>query len=180
MDVMIDLETYSNTPNSVVVQIGIVEFDRSNGAIIREFETNVDAQSCIDYGMEVNIDTINWWMKQSDEARQSILKEGRDIESALLLVSSFIQKPLGENENCYLWCHATFDEPILSNAYHKAGIPEPWQYKNVRDLRTLIDLAGIDPHDYENGGTHHDALDDCRFQVRYTVDALNKLKGVVV
>lgn len=198
MDIMIDLETYANTPNSAIVQIGAVEFDPSTGEILREFKCNVDAQSCIDLGMEANIDTINWWMRQSDEARQSILNEGRDIISVLRGFRSFIVEgvtgttvkdyfdkrlvEVGITSDTFrdvrMWCHATFDEPILSNAYSKIGLFEPWDYKNVRDIRTLIDLADIDPHSYDNSGTHHDALDDCKFQVRYTVDALNKLKGV--
>lgn len=178
MDVMIDLETYANTPNSAIVQIGAVEFDPSTGEILNEFKRNVDAQSCIDLGMEANIDTINWWMQQSDEARQSILEDGWPIGEALTAFTDFLHKPVKNGEKFRLWCHATFDEPILSNAYHKAGMKEPWHYRTVRDLRTLIDLADIDPYSYDNGGTYHDALDDCKFQVKYTVDALKKIGGV--
>ena len=178
MDVMIDLETYSNTPNSVIVQIGAVEFNRQTGETLRNFKTNVDAQSCIDHGMEVNIDTINWWMSQPDKARKSILKDGINIKEALSKFTKFIKTVEEEPRNVILWCHATFDEPILSNAYNRVGIEEPWHYRSVRDLRTLIDLADVDPYTYQNNGTHHDALADCRFQIRYTVDALNKLKGV--
>jgi hypothetical protein len=117
-------------------------------------------------------------MEQSDEARKSILKPGQHILDALNSFRNFLFKPMEKDEEFRLWCHATFDEPILSNAYRKAGIDEPWKFRSVRDLRTLIDLADIDPYTYQNNGTHHNALDDCKFQVRYTVDALNKLRGI--
>lgn len=178
MNVMIDLETYANTSNAVIVQIGAVEFDDKSGDILRKFKTNVDAQSCIDLGMEMNVDTINWWMSQPDKARKSILKDGKHIRNALNSLRDFLHKPMGKDEGFSLWCHATFDEPILSNAYRKAGMDEPWHYRSVRDLRTLIDLADVDPYTYQNNGTHHDALADCMFQVKYTVDALKKLRGV--
>jgi hypothetical protein len=117
-------------------------------------------------------------MQQSDEARKSILSPGHNILDVLNSFRDFLHKPTERGGELKLWCHATFDEPILSNAYHKAGTSEPWHYRSVRDLRTLIDLANIDIYSYQNDGTHHDALADCNFQIRYTIDALNKLKGV--
>jgi hypothetical protein len=57
---MIDLETYANTSNAAIVQIAAVEFDDKNGDILREFNSNISVQSCLDLGMEMNIDTINW------------------------------------------------------------------------------------------------------------------------
>lgn len=42
------------------------------------------------------------------------------------------------------WSHATFDFPILTNAYHLLKIRQPIPYKKMRDIRTLIDLSGIE------------------------------------
>lgn len=188
MDVMIDIETMANTSNSVILQIGAVVFDRVSGEISHKFKTNVEAQSGIDIGLEANMDTIEWWMSQSEEARSSIFAEPKqDICSALETLSNwFINtwiKVTGKKTHEYdskdikLWCHATFDEPILENAYHKCKLKTPWHFRSVRDIRTLVDLSEyIVDHSETNSGVAHDALDDCIFQVDYVVKCINKLK----
>lgn len=183
MNVMLDIETYGNNSNSVIVQIGAAIFDE-DGGIIDTFKMNIDPNSSINYGMKMDISTIEWWMAQSDEARNSILDGNRfDLKIALSSFSSFIKK---NYENFHqsefdprgvkIWCHATFDEPIMSQAYNLCSLEQPWHYRSTRDLRTLIDLADIDPHSYNKDGVvHHDALDDCIFQIKYATDAMERL-----
>ena len=183
---MLDIETYGNNSNSVIVQIGAVAFDE-DGKTIDTFKMNVDPSSSIKYGMKMDISTIEWWMNQSDDARKSILNGDRfDLAVALESFSTFIKKSyvnFHESEfdpkGVRIWCHASFDEPIMSQAYHLCNIPQPWHYRSARDLRTLIDLAGVDPHSYSKKGVHHDALDDCMAQIEYTVDALRKVHAKV-
>jgi hypothetical protein len=136
----------------------------------------------------MNVDTVEWWMKQSEEARKSIYAKPRyNIDAALLELSIFFRttwenvykKDINDYEpkDVKLWCHASFDEPILRNAYKKCNIPLPWHYHSVRDLRTLVDLADYKINYDNNHGIAHDALEDCIFQVRYTIECINKLKG---
>lgn len=195
MDVMIDIETLANTSNSAITQIGVAVFDRTNGDIINTLKLNVDAESCIHVGMEMNVDTVSWWMRQSDEARKSIFaKPNKKIYNALEVLSEFIKNNWLEvhgsdlviddpanitPEMCYdpenvcLWCHATFDGPNLDNAYRRCGLETPWHYRSVRDIRTLVDLTGYQIP--KMSGVAHDALDDCYHQVKYVVDALSKI-----
>jgi len=147
----------------------------------------------------MNVDTIEWWLAQSKEAQKSILKKPRQsIQGVLTDLSTFIKNNwaiihngketfkngkgsyttidgLFESKDIKLWCHATFDEPVLSNAYNKAGVIEPWHFRGVRDLRTIVDLANYDVYGNENTGIVHDALDDCKFQIKYTVECIKKL-----
>ena len=187
MDIMVDIETLANSSNSAITQIGAVVFDRYSGKIIDKFKINVDAQSCIDLGMEMNVDTIEWWMTQSKEARESILEKPRLlIDKALTDFVDFIMKNwniIYDKENILfnpmdvnIWCHATFDEPNLENAFRKSKIPIPWHYRSIRDLRTLVDLANYEINYDNNLGVAHDALSDCIFQIEYTVECINKLK----
>jgi len=172
MDVMIDIETLANTSNSVISQVAAIVFDRYTGNIIDGFKRNVDLQTCVDIGLEMNVDTIEWWLEQDKEAQKSILKKPRQsIKGVLTDLSVFIKKNwailhndketfkngngsyttidgLFDPLDVKLWCHATFDEPILSNAYNKAGIVEPWHFRGVRD---------------------------CKFQIKYTVECIKQL-----
>jgi inhibitor of KinA sporulation pathway (predicted exonuclease) len=176
MDVMIDLETFDNVSTTAIVQIGAAVFDRTNGKIIDEFKADVDPQSCIDIGLTLGIDTIMWWLKQSDEARASITSTPRGpIREVLTNFNNFITKNEPDIRKVTVWCHATFDFPIMQNVYKAAGMEAPWRYSNARDLRTITDLSGAPIYAIRRKGTYHDALDDCRHQVKQFRMCMKKL-----
>ena len=66
--VVVDLETLSTRPNSCIVSIGAVAFNLQE-AILDEFFINVDASDCRSHGLHIDRNTIEWWKKQSKEAR---------------------------------------------------------------------------------------------------------------
>lgn len=71
---------------------------------------------------------------------------------------------------------ATFDPVILENAYRAVGMKAWWKFSNVRDTRTLFDLANY--RYVAKGG--HDALDDAMNQVKAVQEAYQKLKGGIM
>jgi 3' exoribonuclease, RNase T-like len=79
-------------------------------------------------------------------------------------------------DNWYVWSHGSnFDTVILENAYRLIGGSPWWDYKNVRDTRTLFDVAGCT---YTAKGGH-DALEDARNQAEAVQKAYQQLKGRV-
>ena len=171
-DVMIDLETFSTKPNAAIVQIGACYFNRVTGEVGKTFKVNISPRDAVAFGADIDPDTVAWWMKQSDAARESVLKEsGVSLKDALESFNLFLQGAKN------VWSHATFDFPIVMNNFSMAGIKPKVSYRAARDIRTLTNLAGnSDVSKHERVGTHHDALDDCLFQVKYCVAALNSLK----
>lgn len=170
-DLMVDLETFGTTNNSVIIQIGACYFNRHTGEIGNKFLMNIDAQSCLNLGMEVEGSTLYWWLQQSEEARKSLLENKVDIKTALLKFKRFAQ--YAKN----LWSDENFDFPILKNAYDKAGIVFPVHYTGMRDLRTIVDVGKIDKKSYERVGIYHNALHDSIHQVQYVVDAFKRING---
>lgn len=173
-DVMVDLETWGNGKNACIVQIGACYFDRYTGEIAGEFKRNVDARSAVKSGAEIDADTIYWWMKQSEEARKSFLEEPLDpIHETMIAFNLFL------SYGCTtLWSHATFDFVIIMETFKRLGIRPKVNYKAARDIRTLVDLSGVNTKDVTREGVHHDALDDAKFQVKYCVEAFRKLKSL--
>lgn len=167
-DIMIDIETMGTRATSAIVQIGACYFDRKTGEIGETFKVNIFHTSD---NFTMDHSTINWWLVQSQEARESIIGNQMLIHEAMELLRDFLKD--GE----FLWSHATFDVPIIQNSFEKCGMKNPIPYRGMRDIRTLMDLADH-RSESEREGTHHDALDDCRFQVKYCVEALNKLYGI--
>jgi len=165
-DVMLDLETLGTRSTSAIIQIGACYFDRDTGEIGQTFSMNV----AFDPRFTVDHRTIMWWLLLPEEARQSVAHDHYSIDMVLQTLCGWIK------EAEYVWSHATFDMPILNNAFEVCGVEFPVPYKRMRDIRTLMDLADHHGNKEERQGIHHNALDDCRFQVEYCVQAFNKLK----
>ena len=173
-DVMLDLETLGTTNNAVVVQIGACYFDRKTGNIGDKYEVNVNIQSSLNQGFSVDGSTINWWLQQSEEARKSVFTGAEvNIDKAIVDLNNFLRRA------DFIWSHATFDFVIIMNHLNRLRIKPTFHYRSARDIRTLVDLSNTKFKTYERVGTQHNAIDDCIFQVRYCVDAINSIrKGI--
>ena len=166
--VMLDIETMGTTHNSAIVAIAAVIFDLETGKIIREFDDVVDLNSCLEIGLEVNANTIYWWLSQDKEAINSITKDKGHIRSVLKGLTDFIKSvELDNDAEPIVWSNGRFDFGILSNAYQAIKMKVPWKYWNERDVRTISDLYPSIKKALTFKGTKHNPLDDCKYQVEY-------------
>jgi hypothetical protein len=173
-DVMLDFEAFGNGKNACIVQVAAVYFDRHTGEIGKEFKANIDAQSAIASGAEMDASAVYWWLSQEKAAIDSILQQPRrEIFDVMDELNWFL------NGATAIWSHATYDFVILTETLKRLEIRPAFSYRATRDIRTLLDLAGIQLKDQtlNREGVHHDSLDDCKFQVQYCVPALRKLGG---
>jgi hypothetical protein len=161
MHIMIDLETLSSNSNAAVIQIGAVAFGLAH--IGPEFKATIDIADAMKYG-EVSPSTLKWWMSQSDSARTSAMSGTTPLVDALHDLNAFIE---AQGKDVQFWAHATFDFPVIMNAYNACGVKPAIPYKKMRDLRTL-EMFWSDFIAWEaREGTHHDALDDAKFQASH-------------
>jgi hypothetical protein len=167
-DVMVDLETLGNGSTAAIISIGAVAFDAESGKIESEFYVNVDPQSCVDAGLKMDVSTVMWWMKQSDEARDAFNKPAVPLELALDMFKAWYP------QSAALWGNgATFDNVILSNAYTLTGINRPWNFTKDRCYRTLKALRPDIKQ--EKVGVAHNALDDAKFQALHACKLLRAM-----
>ena len=177
LNITIDIETLSTSSNALITQIGAV---CDHG----EFQQFVDIQNSMNAGFSVDASTITWWMKQTDEARKRFQTKGRPIVTSLENFSEWVEtmrqamaRQVGttpDQVEVLVWGNgAAFDNCVLSNAYRRVGVQQPWSYKNDRCYRTLKELVecGV-PH---IDGVAHDALDDARYQHAHLKMSLSKL-----
>lgn len=171
-DVMLDFETLGNGRYKALCQVGAVYFDRITGELGSAFKANIDAISHERLGGLVDAKTVYWWLSQSDAARQSILAEPKlPIVEAVTTLNDFLEPA------ARIWSHATFDFVTLLQTLEDLHIKPKFSYKAGLDLRTLVYLAGTKVDKVVREGTHHDALNDCKHQVKYAVAALNQIKA---
>lgn len=170
---MIDLETLGTKSNAVIMSIGVAQFDLK-GNVEPIFHKGINIQSCLSAGLQVDGDTIEWWMSQKQENIAKIVHTIKNNTNSLLgtvLTELHNTVSLGQ-DNWYVWSHGSnFDIVILENAYKAVGGKAWWKYSNVRDTRTLFDVAN---YTYKAGGGH-DALDDAMNQAKAVCEAYQQL-----
>ncbi len=165
-DVMIDVETLGLTPDSVILSIAAVEFDRDTGDTGRWFYERVDH---LQAGRTTCEETYAWWLKQPDEVFHEATSGTTPLRMALINLYAWF------TEGQIAWSQGTdFDFPILLDAFKKNHIDIPWEYNAKRDTRTVYDICGFDPKSIEREGNHHNALDDCLHQIRCVHAALRQ------
>ena len=160
-NVMIDIETLGTKATSVVLSIGAVEFEFGKNELGQEFHRRVSIDSCLDHGLTLDGRTLEWWMDQSDEAKDVFRRPGDPLSEVLLDFQTAF------NFEGEVWCNgAAFDVPILENAFHATKRVPPWKFCNVRDYRTVCNLVSRDAFKRLKVKPiiAHDALEDAKAQ----------------
>lgn len=166
--IMTDTETLGTRPGAVVLSAAFVRF--SDFAHVT-MNISISDQQAI--GLEVDPATHAWWGTQDPAAWTAATENARPLAEVLTYVSAWLAWAGGTD--ALIWCHgATFDAPILGELYRRAGIETPWKFWNIRDTRTLYDLAGVNVKDYAVPPPHI-ALNDAIGQTRAANEALRIL-----
>ena len=175
----VDLETMGTNTNAPIVVIGAVFFDPETGEIGPVFYIVISLTDAMNTGAVPDGGTIEWWLKQSSEARAAILTDQVKMKDALLRFREFVNEHSDE-KFVQVWGNgATFDNAILRTSYERLDIPCPWHYSNDRDVRTIVEMGKITDFNARSvipfEGVRHNALDDALHQAKYVTAAIQKL-----
>lgn len=171
---MIDLETLGVTPQAPILAIGAVRFDPDTGTLGDGFEEIISFESACAH-RKPEASTIAWWLQQSDDARQGVIRGRASLEAALRRLEFYLA-----GFHPVVWSNgATFDIAMLEDAFRQFGYTPPWKFWNVRDVRTIVDLAypDVPKHDFPFEGVRHSALADAEHQATYVSAMWQYLKG---
>lgn len=161
---MIDLETMGIRPTSAIISIGAALFDHEQ--VLDTFYSNVNLNSSINLGMTTDQSTIDWWSKQSVQARAAWQTEDAPaIEDALKQLNDWMLGHGSRAEICPWGNGADFDLVLMNHAFNLMGVDAPWKYYNHHCFRTMKNM--FDVGQMPRSGTHHHALDDAVSQVRH-------------
>uniref|UniRef100_A0A6M3MIG8 3'-5' exoribonuclease Rv2179c-like domain-containing protein n=1 Tax=viral metagenome TaxID=1070528 RepID=A0A6M3MIG8_9ZZZZ len=175
--VSIDLETLGKNPQAMIVSIGAVIFDPYTGELGDSFYRVIDLEA--PGGGVMDVSTVLWWMRQDEAARKHLFApetERVPLQHALVDLSEW----LGLNDeletefpNVHLWQRGDKDAMWLTSAYEGTGLRVPFPYWAVSDQRTLCRWIPADK--VEREGTHHNALDDAKYQAQCIAKAFDYL-----
>lgn len=173
---MIDLETLSTASNAVVTQLGWAVFDDEVVDDVLSFGLlHFDVETQIKAGLKVDWSTIAWWLDQDRAAQQSLLNQARLLPSEAL--DNFTNSTYGSHNISAVWSHgACFDIIIMENLFNKASRKIPWDFRSIRDTRTLFDLAKPSLVWAQNEIKHNAMYDACA-QAKTVQRAMKIVKG---
>lgn len=179
---MVDLETLGTRGDTAFLSIGAVAFDPFGKEVPTKgpltFYRNVDAQSCIDLGLRVDGGTIMWWLTKEEAARKALTDpKPEPVGQVLAAFGSWYRSHAVRYKTC-VWSHgATFDIPIISEAYAKLGHKAPWEFWDCNDTRTIFRLAGVKLPNADTRGGGHNSLNDSIAQAEHLQRCIAMLKG---
>ena len=166
---MVDCESLGTTPDSVVLSVGVVQFDPYGqlapfNSYYRELAVGAQPSRKIDPR------TLEWWEKQPNKPNGEWYP---DI--VCLGIVSHIQLMTVSNSTPVIWARGTdFDIPLLTNLFAQYDLAVPWKYNQVRDLRTISKLfPNIVPTANNNP---HNALSDALCQAEHCGRILRRIR----
>lgn len=170
-NLMLDIETLGTGSDAVVISIGAVLFDPLTGELGDSFYRALNYQDQIDKNRKPSYDTIKWWLSQSKEAQEVFNEANVTTSEALVDFYAFCKnvnrlKPWGNGPS--------FDLTIVETLFKDFGYSElPWSFWNVRCFRTFREYI-YDGNETVREGVHHNAIDDCKHQIKVIKEGLAK------
>jgi hypothetical protein len=157
--VSIDLETLSLQPTALVLSIGLAAFTLTGGLTKTGYWT-LEQQTQRAKGRHVDPHTLDWWQRQSKEARQVFTEPAKDTAMVLLEVAAWFH---ALPDLAGVWGFgADFDLAILQSLYRTYDMVVPWPYKFNRCGRTVTAIAP--QRRPPRGSIAHNAMDDAMEQ----------------
>lgn len=170
MHLMIDLETLATTPNAAILTIGACKFDPRANDIHSTFYERIKLESQESYGRKIDNSTLEWWSKQDAQIQEDAFGEGSDridLKDAMKKLYTF---GLGTTN---VWSHGSiFDVVIIEDICRSFQQAVTWKFWEVRDTRTLFDLADVSVRIEGK----HNALTDAVAQAEAVQQSYQKLK----
>ncbi len=179
---MFDIETLGVREHSVVTTLACIPFTFEDDKtyedhVLAGFFVKFDVKDQIKtYARVTDADTIDWWKRQSEEAkRNSILPSKDDVpqQEGCERLRAFIKGTDYDFKNAFVWSRGCyFDFPKIEDLYRDLGQKPPFNGFKIRDTRTMIDVLTGDlrgEYELENGTpasfVKHHALHDCALEI---------------
>jgi len=191
IDIMLDLETIGLCDNVVITQLSAVAFSMHDGTIFETFNEHIGIRNSVQKGLKIDGSGMEWWFKQPDKIYEDVFVKAMaseiKIEDTLQKFTNWIESlksfyGLDYKANVNVWGNgALADNKWIRQAYKVCNMEPPWGFRDDRDVRTIVEL-GRRLFDYEYSkvpfeGTVHNAIDDCKHQIKYCSEIYNKLKN---
>lgn len=173
VNIMLDLETLGTKPGCKIISIGATTFSTDTRNQKQKFYETIMVG--LQDQLKSDQKTLEWWSKQSEEAQKEVFDNPNSIRltKALYLFSNWLESL---EATPIIWCKgAGFDAPILEAACEIYGFTIPWKFRNVRCVRTVMDMFPEIKAPAFNG-VKHNALADAEHQAGHLIEIFKAIR----
>lgn len=179
-DVMIDIETLGRTPGVAIIQIAAVPFNINTGEVSSNtFKMSIGKGAQIKAGYKWDVNTIKWWKKENPKLFDELSNSSNHYVKVAVEFQKWFRS-LPDNQNIRVWGNSNrFDLGIIEGWYTKSigyKFQPFWNTWLERDVRTLAMLDPKIKSETKFEGTKHNAIDDCKHQIKYCRAIVRKYK----
>lgn len=197
-NIMLDLECAdAHIDNPAIIQLGAVYFDLETGESFAELDISINLDSCIAAGLKVTGKGMEWLERNIPACLERSRISPTSLRQALQEFNKFVTQAKVHTRlrrassghriqpQVNVWGNgALADNVWIRSAYRACAMTRPWEYYNDTCLRTFVrqvelitsekycwnsrERTGIPRAIHE---PMHDALSDCKYQIRYLVAA---------
>lgn len=179
---MIDIETMGDA----ILSVGAVPFSihperMEIESIDRSFYAKVPLRASLEAGMNLDPNTVEWWLQQDKAAQDELLSGARfqTLRELCLSFHDFFSNRVAKPADMTLWDKPPmFDIRLMREAFELAAVVWPFHYAATRDVRVILDVAKaadmtavlelVNP-------LKHSALGDARHQAQQVVMVMSAL-----
>lgn len=154
LDVTFDYETLARGADAAPIQLAAAAWDRYSQEphpfLEGEYNVGFDVRSCIFNGLKIDQDTVEWWSRQSGEAKDGVLRTRCHSLGDVITEFLFGWLPQKKREHkadaVCLWCQGMdFDVPMLKHQCKIVGydMDKVVDYQCFCDARSFV-LQGLE------------------------------------
>lgn len=167
---MIDLETLDVKPSAIVMSAAAIVFDFKRMKTLRTYEATLDIESQIAAHRTASTSTLQWWLgSTSDGARSAITRPRKSAQKNILPERCCADlKLVLPQDGLVIAKPAMFDLPILNDLFQG----DWYKYRRAFDMQTMLTMVDPDRAMQPKNNVHHDALEDCRWQLAWLVNVV--------
>lgn len=179
----LDIETLSLHPcNALITEIGahVMVLDEKLNVIHDEKQSHqllLETQQQL--GREIDVSTVQWWLKQSDEAREPLTQNENRIHpvTALTHINEMLEnaktKAGVDSIVTVLASAADFDFPNIQSLAKSFNIRMSWSFMDQHSQRTLRFMVPKSQRlERPADSIHHNGGDDAEYQNKVLLDLL--------
>ena len=170
-DLMIDIETAGRRPGCAIIQIAAVPFNINTGEVSKNtFKTSINLEGQFKNKFGYCPNTLGWWKKENKALFTKLSTSDVSYVEAGKAFQTYFNS-LKDHKKIRTWGNsARFDMGIIEGWYIRAigyKFQAFWNTWKERDVRTLHNLDTSIRKGVKFVGTKHDAIDDCKHQIKY-------------
>lgn len=151
-----------------LLSLGAAKF--TSEGIIDRFIVRIDPADCQRFGLEIEADTVEWWMDDKRQAARNALNElGKiDLYAALDGYAAWVKQTPTDQLGSAWSKGSNFDNAKLKSIYQRIQLEWPFSYRQEECYRTMCNRFPEVPFHPE--GVGHSALDDAVSQALHLIE----------